>query len=151
MPQAAKAGPPSVCNPAIDPKNQNEVRAPLLFQAASGLLPQHQYRPIYNVITMLYNEIESEWDEQKSYSNLKKHGVEFEEAITIWIDPNALETHDRLHSIEEERWIKIGMSCSGMVITVVYTERENYVRPISARQATQHEAKQYYERRIRLL
>jgi uncharacterized DUF497 family protein len=100
---------------------------------------------------MLYNEIEFEWDEQKFTSNLNKHGIDLNEAVTIWGDLTSLELHDHLHSVEEERWIRIGFSNAGTLLVATYTERETRLRLISARKATQSEAKQYHERRIRLL
>lgn len=84
-----------------------------------------------------------EYDPKKAESNLKKHGVSFEEAATALYDPMALVQED-LDSQGENRWIFIGLSSQTNLLTVVYTLREEeIIRIISARKATRKEA-QYY-------
>jgi uncharacterized DUF497 family protein len=84
-----------------------------------------------------------EWDPAKGAANLQKHGVAFEEASTVLLDPLALAQEDAL-SEEESRWIVIGMSARMRLLTVVYTiRREDRIRLISARKATRREAKFY--------
>jgi len=84
-----------------------------------------------------------EWDSAKGAANLKKHGVTFEEASTVLLDPLALAQEDAL-SEEESRWVVIGMSARTRLLTVVYTlRREDRIRLISARRATRREASFY--------
>jgi uncharacterized DUF497 family protein len=84
-----------------------------------------------------------EWDPAKAASNLKKHGVSFDEAVTALLDPNALAQPDTASS-SEERWLLIGMSSEARLITLIYTLRsEDRIRLISARKATRKEAKYY--------
>ncbi len=86
--------------------------------------------------------VDIEWHPAKAVSNLKKHGVGFEEAATALLDPNALAQPDI--SSSEERWLLIGMSSEARLITLVYTLRgEDRIRLISARKATRKEAKHY--------
>lgn len=54
--------------------------------------------------------MEFKWDDAKAESNLKKHGVRFSEAVTIWLDETSVEIPDIEHSLQEERWIRLGMS-----------------------------------------
>jgi len=86
--------------------------------------------------------MEIEYDPAKAKSNLKKHGVSFEEATTALYDPMALVQEDT-DSIGENRWVLIGLSSQTNLLTVVYTLREEVIRIISARRATRKEAKYY--------
>ena len=86
-----------------------------------------------------------EWDSHKAEANLRKHGVSFEEAQTVFTDPLSITLPDPDHSEDEERFIDIGMSDNRRVLVVVYTERGQRIRLISARQATAAERKQYEE------
>ena len=83
-----------------------------------------------------------EWDEEKAKRNLKKHGIPFELAAKVFLDENRIEIYDEAHSIEEDRYITIGLA--GEVLFVVYTERHPQIRLISARLATARERKVYY-------
>ena len=86
---------------------------------------------------------EIEWDSDKADSNLKKHGVSFEEAATALLDPMALAQEDAAAE-GEPRWVLIGMSAQLRLLTVVYTlRRQDRIRLISARRATRKEAKHY--------
>ena len=85
------------------------------------------------------------WDENKARDNLEKHKVSFEEAQTVFSDPNARMIFDTEHSSDEERFILLGIS-SGLRLLVVchsYREDEMLIRIISARKATKNEQKQY--------
>jgi len=84
-----------------------------------------------------------EWDPQKAKSNLKKHGVSFEEASTAFQDILSLTIDDPLHSIDEERVVLIGMSNKNRLLVVVHAEREDNIRIISARKATKEERESY--------
>ena len=85
---------------------------------------------------------EFEWDDEKATSNLKKHGVSFEEGATIFNDPKIATISDPDHSEDEERFI-IGMSVIRRLLTVIHTYRTERIRLISARKATKAEKKNY--------
>jgi hypothetical protein len=88
-----------------------------------------------------------EWDDAKAAANRRKHGVSFEEARTVFDDPNRLEIFDLEHSKTEDRWLVIGRSEVGRVLTTVYVLREEDVyRIIMARNATVAEVKRYESR-----
>jgi len=84
-----------------------------------------------------------EWEPQKAKSNIKKHGVSFEEASTAFQDTLSLAIDDPLHSIDEERVVLIGMSNKSRLLVVVHTERVDNIRIISARKATKKERGNY--------
>ena len=88
-----------------------------------------------------------EWDERKNQSNQKKHGVSFEEAVTVFFDPNQLSIPDIVHSEDEERWVTIGMSKKLKTLVVIHlslTDRSaQTIRVISARKADKEERTQY--------
>jgi uncharacterized DUF497 family protein len=84
-----------------------------------------------------------EWDIQKAEANLKKHKVSFEEAITVFSDPLAITVPDPQHSLDELRFIDIGISYRGRLLVVVYTERDSAIRIIGCRRATRREQKTY--------
>jgi len=87
-----------------------------------------------------------EWDPNKAESNLQKHGISFDEAVTVFKDPLAYIFDDESHSEEEHREIIIGMSAVRRMILVCFVERlENIVRIINARPATRQEIKDYEE------
>ena len=84
-----------------------------------------------------------EFDQKKAISNLKKHGVSFDEAATALLDPMALAQEDA-NAQGEERYILVGMSNSGQLLALCYTLRGNdAIRLISARSATKKERRQY--------
>ena len=87
-----------------------------------------------------------EWDEEKAQANLRKHGVSFEEAQTVFKDPLEITMPDPDHSIDEDRFITIGKSGKKRVLVVVYTERRKKIRLISARKAARAERKKYEEK-----
>ena len=87
---------------------------------------------------------EFEWDNDKAASNVEKHGVSFEDALSVFRDSFAIELLDDRMDYNEERYILIGMS-HGSVLVVVYTERQSRNRIISARKAEPNERKFYYE------
>ena len=86
---------------------------------------------------------EFEWDDEKAIGNLKKHTVSFEEGTTIFNDPLIATIVDPDHSKDEERYISIGMSVQRRLLVVVHTEREERIRLISCRKATNAERKSY--------
>lgn len=89
--------------------------------------------------------MEFEWDETKAAINLKKHGVNFQEATTVFENPLAIIFDDEEHSINENREIIIGHSRNNRLLLVSYTERPNAIRIISARLATRREREDYEE------
>lgn len=88
-----------------------------------------------------------EWDERKARENLRKHGVDFEEAKTVFGDPLAVTIDDLMHSVDEYRFVDSGVSHEGRILVVVYTERGRHVRLISSREATNSERNAYEEGR----
>jgi uncharacterized DUF497 family protein len=87
------------------------------------------------------------WDEDKNCANLKKHGIDFTDAVRAWYDPDRLDFFDEDHSSDEVRWIYLG-AVGGIVLFVVETEPDNdTVRIISARKALKHEEEAYYANR----
>ncbi|AFZ60435.1 BrnT family toxin [Anabaena cylindrica FACHB-243] len=89
--------------------------------------------------------MEFEWDTKKAESNLSKHGVSFTEAQTVFDDPLYVDFYDPDHSETEHRYIIIGESSNNRILLVSYTEREDIIRIISARQVTKQELKAYQE------
>jgi len=84
-----------------------------------------------------------EWDPEKAAANLRKHGVSFEEATTVFGDLLAMNMPDPDHSLNDERFVLLGMSHRMRLLAVTYAERGTRTRLISARKATQRERRQY--------
>ena len=86
-----------------------------------------------------------EWDENKNQTNIKKHGISFEEASSVFYDDEALIINDGAHSQKEERFVLIGFSYKYNLLVVChcYRQNEEIVRIISARKATKNEQKEY--------
>lgn len=89
--------------------------------------------------------LDFEWDSGKAESNWLKHGVTFREAASVLNDPLSVTMVDWEHSLEEVRYTDIGMSESGRILVVIYSEREKLVRLIGARRATRGERRLYEE------
>lgn len=89
--------------------------------------------------------IRFEWDEHKNKINQQKHRISFEEAKTVFYDPEALVIDDPEHSAEEDRFIILGLSkrANLLVVCHCYRESETVIRIISARKATKTETDQY--------
>jgi uncharacterized DUF497 family protein len=87
------------------------------------------------------------WDEEKNRSNVRKHGVSFEEARSVFYDENASRFFDPDHSRDEDRFIMLGMSARLRVLVVCHCYRESgdLIRIISARKAKKQEAQAYTE------
>jgi uncharacterized DUF497 family protein len=83
------------------------------------------------------------WDPAKALLNKGKHGVDFEEAATVFRDPLLLVQPDLEHSQEEERWVALGKSVWQLLLVVVHTEDERTIRLISARKAEPKERRRY--------
>jgi len=84
-----------------------------------------------------------EWDPRKAKLNQRKHGVSFEEAVTVFYDPLSATFDDADHSVGERRLITVGFSSRDRLLFVSHTERGEAVRIISARPATAHERKKH--------
>lgn len=84
-----------------------------------------------------------EWDPQKAIENFAKHKVSFDEASTVFGDPLSGTIPDPEHSIEEPRFITVGLSNASRLLVVVHADREDIVRLISARRATRRERRSY--------
>jgi len=96
-------------------------------------------------------QFQFEWDENKAASNLRKHGVSFELASTVFNDARLLTVADLEHCETEERWFSIGLASNGAMLSIVYLWSESdptatKIRLISAREATQTEIRHYEER-----
>ena len=83
-----------------------------------------------------------EWDDNKAEINYKKHGIRFRVAARIFLDDKRIEDYDELHSESEDRWKVIGRVRD--ILAVIYTERGEKYRIISARYATKEEEDEYY-------
>lgn len=101
------------------------------------------------------NDIEFDWDDAKAAINLRKHGVDFLEAMTLFADPLAITDFDDEHSDDEDRFVSVGRASSGRLLLAVHTFAEvanageageapySLVRIISAREPTPHERRRY--------
>lgn len=85
------------------------------------------------------------WDPKKAASNLKKHGVSFEEASTVFLDLLSITGADPDHSEVEERWLTFGISTQGVFLAVSHKDEAEDVRIITARPGTKLERKLYEE------
>jgi uncharacterized DUF497 family protein len=86
-----------------------------------------------------------EWDRRKDAANLRKHGLGFAEASTVFDDPLSITIPDPDYTIDEERFVIIGMSSQRSLLIVVHTIRGERIRLISARPTTKHEIRNYEE------
>ena len=89
--------------------------------------------------------VKFEWDLKKAALNLSKHGVSFEEALTVFADPLAKIFDDESHSIGEQREIVVGHSVNQNLLLVCFTAQAESIRIFSAREATKRERKDYEE------
>jgi uncharacterized DUF497 family protein len=92
--------------------------------------------------------IKLDWDPAKAASNVRKHGVSFEEAQSVFYDEFAIQFYDESHSSDEDRFFMLGMSSGAHLLLVCHCERENggVIRIISARKATKLEGSSYGQR-----
>lgn len=91
-----------------------------------------------------------EWDPSKNSSNIRKHGISFEQAVYVFTDRNALSIYDDEHSEFEDRWITMGLIPEGNILVVIHTDRvyiedREVIRIISARRASDKEKSDYYK------
>lgn len=88
-----------------------------------------------------------EWDPVKAEANVRKHGVTFDEASTVFGDPLNLLMADPDHSLDDERYLLLGMSTRRRLLVVAFAERPPRTRLISARRTTRQERRRYEEER----
>jgi hypothetical protein len=93
----------------------------------------------------LENELRFEWDPRKAATNRTKHGVSFEEASSVFGDPLGLIVDDPRHSHGEKRHVLLGSSERHRLLAVMFTEREEVIRVISARKVSRRERNNYEE------
>jgi uncharacterized DUF497 family protein len=95
------------------------------------------------------NELQFEWDKRKEKTNIKKHGVSFEEAQAVFYDENAIQFFDPDHSDDEDRFILLGISFKLRILVVChcFREHEGIIRIISARKADDDEENEYWRYR----
>ena len=89
--------------------------------------------------------MEFEWNTPKAEANIRKHGVSFDEAASVFLDQLAVSGQDPDHSVGESRYITFGMSSLGRMLSVSHTYRPGGIRIISARRVTRNERKLYEE------
>lgn len=105
--------------------------------------------PIADGVGVMYTvhmqELRFEWDEAKNRSNIRKHGVSFQEAQTVFLDDHAIRFYDPDHSAVEDRFLMMGVSFKLRVLIVChcYMTSDRVIRIISARKATRSEATHY--------
>jgi uncharacterized DUF497 family protein len=90
--------------------------------------------------------LQFEWDPEKAAINLRRHKVSFEEAATVFQDTLSITVPDPDHSLEEDRYLIVGLSSRARQLIVSHTEQGNHIRIISARELTPRERKAYEER-----
>jgi uncharacterized protein len=90
-------------------------------------------------------ELAFEWDRAKAKANFRRHGVSFDLAKTVFKDPFAIERLDDREAHGEERFVIIGLAEGKVLLFVAYTERQERIRIISARRATQYEQDDYFQ------
>lgn len=91
---------------------------------------------------------EFDWDPAKAAGNIAKHGVSFDEAMTVFLNSMALSRVDDAHGAAEERWVTVGLSRATNLVVVVHTyvevdEERVHIRIISSRRPTRNERRQY--------
>ena len=107
---------------------------------------------VANCDTLCYTDDEGggsvifEWDDEKEKINIAKHGIDFATAARVFADENRIEFFDAAHSDEEDRYITIGMIGNvAYIVMVVFTDRDEAIRLISARKATKQERRMYHD------
>jgi uncharacterized DUF497 family protein len=87
--------------------------------------------------------VEFEWDARKAAANLRKHGVSFVEASSVFLDPLSATGNDPDHSMDQRRFVTFGVSSVRRILVVAHAEHDDVIRIISARKATRAERKLY--------
>jgi uncharacterized DUF497 family protein len=86
-----------------------------------------------------------EWSARKAATNLRKHGVSFDEAASVFLDPLSATGDDPDHSLDERRFVTFGVSSSGRLLAIAHVTLDDTIRIITAREATRAERKLYEE------
>lgn len=96
------------------------------------------------------DELHIEWDKQKDKANIKKHGISFDDARSVFYDEKAIQFFDPDHSDDEDRFILLGISFKLKVLVVChcFRERDRVIRIISARKADSDEEQEYWRNRL---
>jgi uncharacterized DUF497 family protein len=125
---------------------------PFVFPSYTGsllLAVDLQVLPRYNDLTIggygCIVAIAFEWDPNKAAGSVQKHGVTFQEAATVFQDDLSVTVPDPDHSMEEERFITVGMSSQNRLLMIAHAGRGDRIRSISARELTPRERRQYEE------
>ena len=113
----------------------------MLFQASIPLDKCNTFRYTLSMKAIIAETL-VEWDDSKNRINIQKHGISFETAALVFADEERIEYYDKLHSLNEDRYVVLG--CVQGILYVVYTMRDEAARLISARMATPTERKIYY-------
>jgi uncharacterized DUF497 family protein len=87
------------------------------------------------------------WDPEKARRNLRKHGVEFADAIAVFEDERAVTVRDIITAVDEQRFLTTGRDALGRILVVAYTWRGDKIRVFSARRASRIERRRYFEER----
>ena len=90
-----------------------------------------------------FGDLEFSWDERKASANFRKHGVRFEEAVPVFLDPLARMYDDPDHAAAEARFLLVGHSLTGRLLLVVHAEKNDTIRIISARRTSRRERRAY--------
>jgi len=86
-----------------------------------------------------------EWDPHKGRVNVRRHGVDFADAVAVFEDERAITMRDDLTAVDEQRWLTLGRDIRDRIVVVAYTWRDDRIRVFSARRATASERRQYLE------
>ena len=120
-----------------------------LIECSLSLSDFSPHPPIADGLPFMYtvhmHELRFEWDDAKNRSNIKKHGISFEEAQTVFLDDYAIRFYDPDHSEDDDRFIMLGLSFKLRILVVChcFKDSDRTIRIISARKATRAEAKHY--------
>lgn len=90
-----------------------------------------------------FGDLEFSWDPRKAKLNLRRHGVSFEEGVSVFVDPLARLYDDPDHSNREARFLLVGHSLWGRLLLVVHAEKGDTIRIISVRRVTRQESERY--------
>jgi uncharacterized DUF497 family protein len=96
-----------------------------------------------NTIRRNETEMNFEWHDLKAEANLQKHGVSFQEAVSVFYDPRSRTVFDEKHSQNEDRFFTLGVSNRGRLVVVWHTDRDDAIRIIGARKPNKHEISGY--------
>jgi uncharacterized protein len=86
-----------------------------------------------------------EWNARKAAANLRKHGISFDEAASVFFDPFSATGDDPDHSLDERRFVTFGMSSAGNLLVVAHVQDDDVIRIVTARHVTRAERRLYEE------